>query len=583
MKILDRFNLKTVKKAIMLMGNMKKIYLLCIMLFCAVEIIGTALISFGMKGIINSLIDKNIKMFWYSLSLIILKNILWWCYAPISSYFTSKASIDTICEYKSKLCEHIFKLPMSYHDKKSKGEYLTLLTSDTDGLKSIYDRDFFQVVLSFLGGIGGIAVMIIMDYKFAIVVIGFGLLSIHVSSIFAMKLKKISIDRQKHLENTNTDIYELVKACKTIRILNAQNERKTQIEKALDDEKNIKKQFGSSVAKMKAYETLISKLSYIALLIIGSIFVFFDLSDWGTVAALLGIKFITDMIFVECGQFMSKMQKQIICVERLFDIQALDEEKFSSKAYSFKNQSSALSIENISFRYKNNCDTLETFNDFGDGLQIKELKQPYYNYYSEKSLDEHEHYVLSNFSLELPDKSFTALLGESGGGKSTILKLLMGLYEPDEGIIVFAGNDTTTLNIIRQKTSYVPQESMLFYGTIYDNIKFGNENADFDDIIKASKLAGAHEFINKLNNTYNYVLSDDGNNLSGGQKKRIAIARALVKNADILLLDEITSALDYSTEEQILQAIKEISKHKTVLFVTHNKDIVKYADKIVSI
>ena len=159
----------------------------------------------------------------------------------------------------------------------------------------------------------------------------------------------------------------------------------------------------------------------------------------------------------------------------------------------------------------------------------------------------------------------------------------MGLYDPDEGSIVFAGNDTPTLNKIRQKTSYVPQEAMLFYGTIYDNIKFGNENADFDDIIKASKLAGAHEFITKLNNTYNYVLSDDGNNLSGGQKKRIAIARALVKNADILLLDEITSALDYSAEEQILQAIKEISKHKTVLFVTHNKDIVRYADKIVSI
>lgn len=183
----------------------------------------------------------------------------------------------------------------------------------------------------------------------------------------------------------------------------------------------------------------------------------------------------------------------------------------------------------------------------------------------------------------MSEKSFTALVGESGGGKSTVLKLMMGLYKPDIGSIVFDGKDTPSLAAIRQKSSYVPQEPMLFNGTIYENIKFGNEDANFDDIVRASRLAGADEFIINLEGRYDYALNDDGNNLSGGQKKRIALARALVKNADILLLDEITSALDYATEEQILQTIKEISKRKTVLFVTHNKNIVKYADKIVNI
>lgn len=184
----------------------------------------------------------------------------------------------------------------------------------------------------------------------------------------------------------------------------------------------------------------------------------------------------------------------------------------------------------------------------------------------------------------MPDKSFTALLGESGGGKSTILKLLMGLYEPNIGSIVFGGKgDNSALDAVRRKSSYVPQEPMLFNGTIYDNIKFGNENADLDDIVRASKLAEADEFIINLEGGYNYVLNDDGKNLSGGQKKRIAIARALVKNANILLLDEITSALDCDTEEQILQTIKEISIQKTVLLVTHNKNIVKYANRIVNI
>lgn len=564
MNIIDKFNLKIVKNAIMLMGNMRKIYLLCIIVFCIVEIIGTALISFGMKGIINSLSDKNIKMFWYSLSLIIFKNILWWCYAPISSYFTSKISIETMYEYKSTFCEHVFKLPMDYHDSKSKGEFLTLLTSDINSLKSIYDKDFFQVLLSFLGGIGGIIVMVIMDYRFAIAVIGFGFLSIHISSIFAKELKNISIERQNHLEHTNTDIYELVKACKTIRILNVQKERKIQIEKVLDDEKNIKQQFGRSVAKMKSYETLTSKLSYITLLIIGSIFVYFDLSDWGTITALLSIKYITDMIFVECGQFMSKMQKQIISVKRLFDIQALELEKLNLKAYCFKIQDNALSINNISFKYKKYFKNL----DISDEFSTEPLN---------------EHLILDNFSLELANKSFTALLGESGSGKSTILKLLMGLYEPDEGNIVFSGKGKPDINTIRQMTSYVPQENMIFYGTIYDNIKFGNNDADFNDIVEASKLSGTHDFIINLDGGYDYILNDDGNNLSGGQKKRISIARALVKNADILLLDEITSSLDYSSEEKILKTIKNISKQKTVLFVTHSKNIIKYADRIVNL
>ncbi len=548
MKIVDKFNLKTVKKAIMLMGNMKNTYLFCIVMFCVVELIVTVLNTFGMRGIINSLTDKNIKMFWYSLSLIIFQYILWWCYAPISGYLCSKASIRTICEYKSNLCEHIFKLPMSYHDKKSRGDYITLLTSDMNGLKSIYDGDFFQVIRSFIGGIGGIAVMMILDYKFAIVVLGFGLLSIYVSSIFAARLEKISGDRQKNLECTATDIYELVKASKTIRTLNVQNKRKAHIEKALNTEKNIRQKFGGSVAKMKSYETIISRMTYIVLLIIGAIFVYFDQSDWGTVASLLSLKYITDMIFVECGQFMSEMQKQVVCVERLFDIQAVEEEKLYSRAYSFMEQENVLSIKNISFGYEK---------DFN---------------------------ILNDFTLELPDKSFTALLGESGGGKSTILKLLMGLYELNIGSIVFGGKgDNSALDTVRRKSSYVPQEPMLFNGTIYDNIKFGNENADFDDIVRASKLAEADEFIINLEGGYNYVLNDDGKNLSGGQKKRIAIARALVKNANILLLDEITSALDCDTEEQILQTIKEISRQKTVLLVTHNKNIVKYTNRIVNI
>lgn len=547
MKRTDKFNLKAVKKAILLMHNKKYMYLSCIVIFCIVELVYTVLDSFGIRGVVNSLSYKDTKMFWYSMSFIIAKNILWCFYAPISSYLCGKASINTMREYKSNFCEHILRLPMSYLDKKSKGDYMTLLTTDMEGLKTMYDRSLFQVLHSLTGGIGGIIIMLIIDCKFAAVVIAFGFLSILTSSMFSERLKKISDKRQQNLNKSNTDIYELVKAAKTIRVLKCEEKRKEQMEKTLEDEKDIRNQFADSVSKMKSYELLISRLSYIALLIAGALFVYFDLADWGSVTALIGLKYITDMLFVECGQFVSLMQKDIASVERLDNAQRFEKEKLQSDSYIFKTQDNALSLKNISFGYKE------------------------------------DYLLINNFSLELPGKCFAVFTGKSGSGKSTLMKLLMAFYEPMSGSIEFKGICHADLYSVRQKSAYVPQDAMLFNASVYDNIKLGNKNADFKDIIRASKLAGAHDFINNLKGKYDYVLNDDGNNLSGGQKKRIALARALVKDSDILILDEITSALDYKTEEQILETIKNISRQKTVLFVSHNENIIKYADMTVNI
>jgi ABC-type bacteriocin/lantibiotic exporter with double-glycine peptidase domain len=186
--------------------------------------------------------------------------------------------------------------------------------------------------------------------------------------------------------------------------------------------------------------------------------------------------------------------------------------------------------------------------------------------------------VLEKFNLRVEPCKLTALVGESGSGKSTVMKLTLGLYEPVYGSISFKGNEIVSLDSIRAKTAYVPQEAMLFRGSIYDNIACGNPTASKDDITKAAVLAGADEFIDNLEHGYDTIIYDDGKSLSGGQKQRIAIARALVKNADILLLDEITSALDRETEESILQTVKEISKYKAILLITHKTDIADNAD-----
>jgi len=188
--------------------------------------------------------------------------------------------------------------------------------------------------------------------------------------------------------------------------------------------------------------------------------------------------------------------------------------------------------------------------------------------------------VLKNFNMKINPYKLTTLIGESGSGKSTVMKLTLGLYEPDEGCISFNSSESATLNNIRAKTAYVPQDAMLFRGTIFENIACGNFDAAFEEVQKAAKLAGADEFIIKLDSGYYTEILDDGKSLSGGQKQRIAIARALMKKADILLFDEITSALDYKTEESILKTIREISKYKTVLMITHKPDVSEISDVI---
>lgn len=148
------------------------------------------------------------------------------------------------------------------------------------------------------------------------------------------------------------------------------------------------------------------------------------------------------------------------------------------------------------------------------------------------------------------------------------------------GSIYFSGNEIVTLETLRSKTAYVPQDPMLFSGTVLDNITCGCENAAITQAISAAKAADANEFIESLPEGYDTIILEDGKNFSGGQKQRIAIARAIYKNAPILLLDEITASLDDTAEQKIMEIICNISKSKAVLIIMHKLDIAKYADKV---
>ena len=202
---------------------------------------------------------------------------------------------------------------------------------------------------------------------------------------------------------------------------------------------------------------------------------------------------------------------------------------------------------------------------------------------SDVSFSYEERKVIQNLSLQIKEKEFLALVGSSGSGKTTLLKLLARFYDVQEGRIQIGNSDIAKASPdeVLRKFSIVFQDALLFRDTIFNNIQFGNPSAKREDVIEASKMAGAYDFIMRKENGFETIVGEGGSTLSGGEKQRISIARAILKNAPIILLDEATASLDPENEEAVQKAISNLIQNKTVIVVAHRLNNVVTADKIV--
>ncbi len=542
-KLIKSYNLPIVFKALKLMGRREALFMVCTLVFCAVEIAGSVLYANGTRGAIDALGGMDWGVFGRSVLFILMASVIWWIWAPIASYNCAAASKGTVQRLKADLFERMIRMPMAELDKRSKGDLLSALTNDLGSLSQLYDWYFFQICHTSLGGIAGVIIMFSLDWRFGAVVFFLGTISVLIASNFNKKLEKNGEKLQKDLAASASDAYELVKGAKSIRLLKLQSHFTRKIAFSTAREAVTKIENGRITTCMKAAVTTINALSYIAILVAGAVFVYFKWSDWGTIVALMGLKITTDMLFVEFGEFMAGTQNCVAGIKRVFALLEAPAEEEALPHVTVMPDHAPVTLSSVSFSYAD---------------------KP----------------VLEDFNMTVGANKLTVLKGESGSGKSTVMKLILGLYSPQKGNLVFDGTDSNLIESIRQKTAYVPQEPMLFRGSVTDNILFGNPDATPEDAVKAAVLAGADEFISCMPSGYETQLTDDGGNLSGGQKQRIAIARALTKGAPILLLDEITSALDAETEAHILETVKTLSKDHAVVFITHKPGVEYMADVV---
>jgi ATP-binding cassette subfamily B protein len=449
----------------------------------------------------------------------------------------------------AEVIDHLLRLPLGYFDKRPVGELGTRIAE----LEKIRNFLTGQALITLLDAAFSVIYIIVMAiYSWLLTLIALAVLPIQVGlTLLGAPLFRRQY-RQAAEENARTQSH-LVEVLTGIQTVKAQNVEMVSRWKWQElYAKYISRTFEKTITGTFLNETssVLQKLSQLLVLWVGATLV---LKGELTLGQLIAFRIISGYVtqpLLRLSSIWQNIQELRVSFERLADVVDTPEE--SSEAdrghIPLPPVKGDVVFENLSFR----------FNPGGPE-------------------------ILSNVALHVPPGTFTGIVGQSGSGKSTLMKLLPRLYAPSKGRILVDGYDIDKVELysLRRQIGIVPQDPLLFSGTISENIALTNPEAPSDAIVQAARIAGAHDFIMELPSGYSTQLGERGASLSGGQRQRIAIARTLLSQPQLLVMDEATSALDYDTERQVCDNLREAMSQSTVFFITHRLSTIRRADLIV--
>ncbi|EPA1906147.1 ABC transporter ATP-binding protein [Campylobacter coli] len=517
----------------------------------AIAIFGMILTSIGTAGSFASLkpildyifVEKNEALL-YTLPFLlviiyILKNLGFY----LQTYYLSFIGMDTLRILRFKVLKNLLKLDMDFFKRNRTGELVSRCTNDINALQSIVSNiipDFFRELLTIVG------LLIVVFYQspilafFALVVLPCAILPlVH----FARKLKKYA----RSIQETNSDLLsrlsEIFSNIELIKASNTQNKESEKFAKQNNELCRLNLKSTRIDALTSPLMEIIGSLGVAAVIIIGGREVIHGTMSVGSFFAFITALFAIYTPLKRLSSLYGRLQGAIAASERTFYLLDLEPQILNGS----KNLESIARIEfkQVDFAYEN----------------------PY------KS-------VLKDINFEFNKGEILALVGTSGGGKSSIINLLMRFYDKQKGEILLNDLDISEFSIesLHDRIGLVTQNIYLFNDSFAENVAY-SEEPNKEKIIKALKLANAYEFVQEMGGIYAEV-KEHGKNLSGGQKQRIAIARALYKNPDLLIFDEATSALDNESEKAIIETIENLKKDRLVLMIAHRLSTIENADKI---
>ena len=463
--------------------------------------------------------------------------------------FSAKLSQYTVKTMRKDLFSSLVRLPVKYLDTHSHGDIMSRMTNDVENISTTISQSIGSLISGVLTIVGTVVIMLLYSPLLTLISLSTVFLTIFVSGVLTKYMKKYFIKQQVLLGEINGEVEEMVVGYRTVVSYGKEQDAVDKFEKMSNNLKKcgIKAQIFGGV--MGPCMNLISNFGFILIAAFGGWFAIKGFITVTIQAFILYSKQFSRPINEIANQF-ANIQTAIAGAERIFEVMDADKETDEGKAdFEVENVKGDISFKHIDF-----------------------------SYVPEKQ-------VLKDLDLEVKAGQKIAIVGATGSGKTTIVNLLTRFYPVDSGEITIDGQSIYDIpkDKLRRSIAIVLQDTVLFKDTIEENIRYGRENATLDEIKAAAKFANADEFIERLSEGYDTVLAEGGSNLSQGQRQLLSIARAVLADPKILILDEATSSVDTRTEMHIQSAMVALMKNRTSLIIAHRLSTIRDADKIVVI
>ncbi len=453
-----------------------------------------------------------------------------------------------ILDIQHHLLDRTLHFPKSFFDSKEVGYLMSRLMDDVNGLRWFFSSTLVYIISSFLRFLGGVFFLFYLKWQLAIVVLLVLPILVFCVRFFARKIRVLSHQGMEQQANVTRTVQESLSATSLIKAFSSE---KSTVKRIMSELRRAFRIGMERITINSAANLAIGLVPEISRLIVLAAGAYWVITDQWTLGSLLAFQAYIGYVYGP-AQFLASanlhLQNALASLERvsaLFDI-VPEEETDKDKGKCVDRLRGEVEFDNISFSY--------------DGRDM----------------------VLEDVCFFAAPGEWIAIVGPSGVGKTTLLSLILGFYKPGSGQIRFDGlpQDEYRLSSLRKRIGYVSQNPSLLSGTIMDNLRYGNEDAGKERVVRMAKAAGIHDFITSLSGGYQEELGERGINLSEGQRQRLALARALVKEPDILVLDEPTSALDSLTERSIFDALPALVRGKTLFVVAHRLSTIKGAKRI---
>ena len=511
-----------------------------------VEALASAMKIPAIMYILIGLINKEAmgKYIGGSLAIMVIAIVIDIICKRFSTVLQTEGGYNASAFMRIKIAEHLRYLPMGYFNSNSIGEISSVTTNTMEMLGDIATRVVMLTTQGILETAMIVLMILIFDWRIGLlsaagVVIFFMINSIMQKSGKSASEKKVLCDTE-----LISQIMEYIQGISEVKSYNLLGKQAKRLNAANEACAEINTRMELLFVPYHFLQGAVTKITGAVIVICSAAFY---INETMSAVYAIGMTIAAFMLYssLECaGNYSSLLHVVSVCVDKANAILELDTMDIDGKE--IKPQSCDIELEHVSFSYD-------------------------------------KRKIIDDVSLLIPQRTTTAIVGPSGGGKSTLCNLIARFWDVDDGRVTLGGVDVKeySMNSLMSNFSFVFQTVYLFADTIENNIKFGRQDATHEEVVEAAKKACCHDFISQLPDGYNTVIGEGGSTLSGGQKQRISIARAIMKDAPIVILDEATANVDPENEKELMDAVAALTKEKTIIMIAHRLKTVRHADRIV--